>query len=266
MSGNKNMSHCAFLRVLNGSRETAKYEIGGNLSLGREQANDICLRDDGVSRRHAIILHTTDGDVLRDLKAVNGTHVNGQLVLERRLAHGDVIRVGSVELRYVAASTPEHDPSPAQKRQAAALEGMKALVAQAADPQSLFESILDYLSGLFATANMAILRCDGPDASFEIIAKRTSASGEELRLPIPLLRQVVEEGKTMFHHEAEDEDRFSAAQAIIVPFTASVYCAPLSKHGCVFYLDTRGSGKILSQEDSDLLEALTGLLADSDGM
>ena len=53
--------------------------------------------DDAVSRRHAEIVRRPDGHYLVDTGSTNGTSLNGELLLphqERRLAHGDRIRVG----------------------------------------------------------------------------------------------------------------------------------------------------------------------------
>ena len=53
--------------------------------------------DDAVSRRHAEVVKRGDGYYLVDTGSTNGTRLNGDLLMphqERRLAHGDRIRIG----------------------------------------------------------------------------------------------------------------------------------------------------------------------------
>jgi transcriptional regulator of acetoin/glycerol metabolism len=68
----------------------------GSVVVGRDAASDVCLRGDGVSRRHALL--RLDGSehalVIEDLGSRNGVRVNGRLVASARLASGDVVRLG----------------------------------------------------------------------------------------------------------------------------------------------------------------------------
>lgn len=73
--------------------------------LGREEAADIRLPFDGVSRRHATLDATGPAVVLVDLQSRNGTWVNGRrLDGPIVLRHGDLLTVGPVRLRYVDAA------------------------------------------------------------------------------------------------------------------------------------------------------------------
>ena len=69
--------------------------------IGRDQQNDIALDDDYTSTRHARIEPRRDGVWLEDVGSTNGTYLNGiRLTHPKRLAAGDVVRVGETELRY----------------------------------------------------------------------------------------------------------------------------------------------------------------------
>jgi pSer/pThr/pTyr-binding forkhead associated (FHA) protein len=72
------------------------------LTIGRGSQNDIALDgDDFASARHARIEPRRDGVWVEDIGSTNGTYVNGaRLSRPRRLAPGDVIRVGSTDLRF----------------------------------------------------------------------------------------------------------------------------------------------------------------------
>jgi len=71
------------------------------ITLGRAASNDIRLDDGTVSGKHAV-LHVLGKEVfVEDLDSTNGTVVNGQRVHRRQLRHGDVLRIGQHELKYV---------------------------------------------------------------------------------------------------------------------------------------------------------------------
>lgn len=91
--------------VLSGPQQGTVYEIGDLLTIGRSPENAMQLNDMQVSRRHAVIERTSRGVMVRDLSSGNGTYVGERRILEYRLADGDVITIGPMQLRYEA--TPE---------------------------------------------------------------------------------------------------------------------------------------------------------------
>jgi hypothetical protein len=71
------------------------------VTIGRGGENDIALDDDFASARHARVEPRRDGVWVADIGSTNGTYVNGARIAKpRRLAPGDVIRVGGIDLRY----------------------------------------------------------------------------------------------------------------------------------------------------------------------
>jgi len=74
------------------------------MTIGRGQTNDLTIpEDEYASTRHARIEPRRDGIWVEDIGSTNGTFVNGiRLTRERRLAPGDVVRVGETDLRFEA--------------------------------------------------------------------------------------------------------------------------------------------------------------------
>ena len=72
------------------------------LSIGRGPTNDLSLvGDEYASTRHARLEPRRDGVWVEDIGSTNGTFVNGiRVTRERRLAPGDVVRVGETDLRF----------------------------------------------------------------------------------------------------------------------------------------------------------------------
>lgn len=63
-------------------------------TIGGAASNTVALTDTVVAPRHAGIRREADGYELADLGSPGGVHVNGERVARRRLASGDVIRLG----------------------------------------------------------------------------------------------------------------------------------------------------------------------------
>ena len=72
------------------------------LGIGRGANNDISIPDDEfASSRHARFEPRRDGVYVEDVGSTNGTFVNGiRLTGDRRLASGDVVRIGETDLRF----------------------------------------------------------------------------------------------------------------------------------------------------------------------
>jgi hypothetical protein len=72
------------------------------VTVGRAADNTLALAGDGfASSHHARVEALRDGVWLVDLDSTNGTYLGGERVTGRRkLADGDVLRVGETELRY----------------------------------------------------------------------------------------------------------------------------------------------------------------------
>jgi predicted component of type VI protein secretion system len=72
------------------------------LTVGRSIGNDVVLdADDYASTLHARVEPRRDGIWIQDVGSTNGTFVNGVRVeAPRKLAPGDVIRIGETDLRF----------------------------------------------------------------------------------------------------------------------------------------------------------------------
>jgi diguanylate cyclase (GGDEF)-like protein len=89
----------AHLIVLAGNRVGEMIKITKDMSIGRSDAADFQVMDDGVSRTHILLSLRPDGTVvLRDAGSLNGTLVNNEKVGETVLEDGDKIRIGSTAI------------------------------------------------------------------------------------------------------------------------------------------------------------------------
>ena len=74
------------------------------ISIGRGGPNEVRLDgDDFASAQHARVEPRRDGVWIEDVGSTNGTFVNGvRLSTARKLAFGDLVRVGETDLRFEA--------------------------------------------------------------------------------------------------------------------------------------------------------------------
>lgn len=75
--------------------------------IGRDRAAHFTVPSPVVSGRHAELFERDGKFWIRDLRSRNGTHVNGQAVLEATLADGDIIHVAHSEFRFFLGQTPD---------------------------------------------------------------------------------------------------------------------------------------------------------------
>ena len=74
--------------------------------IGCSRDNELTIMDNSISRRHAEIRRTINGQfVLYDLESTNGVFVNDKKISTHTLREGDIVEIGDVFLRFT--SKPE---------------------------------------------------------------------------------------------------------------------------------------------------------------
>jgi pSer/pThr/pTyr-binding forkhead associated (FHA) protein len=97
--------------------DTDKNEV----TIGRDEKNDIPLDNIGISKRHARIVRKEAGYWIQDLDSTNGTLLNGQKVRTAQLADGDTLEVLKFALKVslprtqVGSSEPSAEIPPTYK-------------------------------------------------------------------------------------------------------------------------------------------------------
>jgi hypothetical protein len=76
----------------------------GDTRIGRGSNNDLCFPDRSVSREHVLIREDKGHFFIRDIGSRSGTYVNQKRIDETyKLAHGDLVEIGDLRLRFVTA-------------------------------------------------------------------------------------------------------------------------------------------------------------------
>ncbi len=111
----------AFLEIYTGSESGRQFQLGSQMSLGRDSTNDIVIADSRVSRCHARITRRGDAFFLEDLNSANGTFVGDEQLSSGKpteLVEGDVVRIGATRLifrlyRFISSSSEIPRPAAA---------------------------------------------------------------------------------------------------------------------------------------------------------
>lgn len=99
----------ACLVVIYGNELGRKFNLESpNLTLGRSTKSDIQIDQESVSRAHTKIVNSGRSVRIRDLGSTNGTYVNDELVEERTLVDGDLIKIGRTIFKFLSGGNIEH--------------------------------------------------------------------------------------------------------------------------------------------------------------
>src|SRR3989338_3491066 len=92
----------AKLILLEGKSPHESYDlVGSEITPGRDEACDIFIDDEKISREHAKIYQKNKTYYLEDLKSTNGTHLNHQKISNpTELTSSDQIQIGNATLQF----------------------------------------------------------------------------------------------------------------------------------------------------------------------
>lgn len=89
------------LVIASGPDSGHSYRVSGPaIRIGRAPDNDLVLRDPATSGHHARVERRGGQFFVVDLGSTNGTLVNGEVVTERELKHGDSITIGQNAVNF----------------------------------------------------------------------------------------------------------------------------------------------------------------------
>ena len=91
----------------------SKFELVGELSVGREDGNDVVLPEGGLSRKHARFFEDKGQILVEDLGSSNGTFVDGQRIdAPTPISAGQDILVANIKVVLTARAAPRHGAPP----------------------------------------------------------------------------------------------------------------------------------------------------------
>jgi phosphoserine phosphatase RsbU/P len=269
---------------------------GDSLVVGRAAEAGLSIADPFLSRRHSRLFRKGTGLFVEDLGSRNGTLLNGKKVLaSTKVRPGDVIRVSNSTIRISAGEsvaprtvTPDDAldgtifrrasdllaPEPATLQSEGELrryaERLRLLnevhqaLGRSLELDELLELILDRVfDHLRPDRGAVFLR----EKSGELrTAARRSADGAAEDFPVSrsLVREVTEKGLAALVLDVRTDERFAAAQSMLLSGIRSLVAAPLlDPDGTLglIVLESRIQIRQFTEEDLELLVSLASVAA-----
>jgi len=270
---------------------------GDSLVLGRALDADVMLSDPFASRRHSRLFRNGGELFVEDLGSRNGTILNGQTIQQpTRVGPGDVIKISNSLIRIAAeaeAPAPVRPPEPSDDfldgtvfrpaaelldRQSAPVASEKDLpryadrlkvlnevhqaLGRSLTLEELLELILDRVFDHLRPDRGAIL-LKGKDGGYQPAANRSAEGGpESLVFSRSLVREVAEKGMAAIVFDVQADERFAAAQSMLLSGIRSLVAAPLlDPDGTLglIVLESRAGIRQFSEEDLELLVSLASV-------
>ena len=250
-------------------------------TIGRRVGSDLHLTNSDVSRVHAEITAAADGFRLCDRGSRHGTFVNGEAVTERRLVHGDRVRLGQrdgAEFVFLcdddapAAASPERAAVHEIRQVAVLLEGLKALSSG---------RVLDDVLAMVIDSAIAVSRAErgfimlaGADDRLEFTLARShdraTLPGDTFQTSRKIPEEVFRAGRPRIETDLLDGGLADQHEGTVALGIRNVLCVPLrlvryvesqdtapeDRRIGVLYLDSRTRGALLAPETAATLETL----------
>jgi transcriptional regulator with GAF, ATPase, and Fis domain len=265
----------------------------GELTIGRDDANDLCISDPSISRRHCAI-HADDGQFLvRDLQSHNGTQVNGATVTQHVLQHGDHITLGRTQFTFVlrdqtvspvalrcedtddltpaaeVAATQIGVTAPTRSPGATAADDLRALLTIASRVGAIRSSdaiawqLTGMLFDVLPAERAAVLLYNGSDALTAAAAwDRVAGPTHDVRVSRTVTQRVLKNKVALLANNAGAFESALRSQSLQDLGIHSVLCAPMMAGDSlvgVIYADARRLTSQFTQHHLELLLAIAGI-------
>ncbi|HSK81641.1 MAG TPA: SpoIIE family protein phosphatase [Thermoanaerobaculia bacterium] len=271
-----------------------------SLVVGRAADADLSLPDPFLSRRHSRFYRMGRSLFVEDLGSRNGTLLNGQAIRgPAELKPGDVVRIsnstilisldrpgspqkvieddlldGTILRRAAELLDRQSSPEAARLQNEADLrryaERLKILneihqaLGRSLTLSGLLELILDRVFDHLQPDRGAIFLKEANGELRPAAVRTPTGVADEVRISRSLVREVTEKGMAALVLDVLSDDRFSAAQSMLLSGIRSLVAAPLlDKEGTLglIVLESRVQARQFTEEDLELLVSLASVAA-----
>ena len=257
--------------------------------LGRDAANRIAIPDPSLSRRHCAVIRDGEGYLLRDLGSFNGTFVNGERVAERRLTHGDRLRIGATELLFHADARVPPPPAPADQpdttslrldeaaylsataalppggrtqRDLQALVRVATAISTVRDGERLRRELLDAAFEVVPASEAAFIEVDPGTGTTSVLETRTRGGHPAAAPSDTVVGLALSKGEAILTNAAGDDQQLKGAPSISARMVTSVLAVPVVDDQLiagVLYLVTSDARTTFDRQHLELITAIAGI-------
>jgi len=272
----------------------------GEATIGRDPANAVAIIDPSVSRKHCLLVLEDGRFHIRDLDSRNGTTVNGVVIKEHWLRHGDEIATGDSVFLFLLEEEVSHGrvefddshptaetkiihpkeviylhpdrllrelPATSQMaRNLNALLKISRVVHAIRDLEELQAQLLDLIFEVVPAGRGAILLSDGSVQDFSCLYARTRQKNQPqlVRVSRTIARHVISDNVAILGFDVASSVPLRDVESLAASEVRSLLCVPLSvlqrMIGCI-YLDSTNAASRFTEEHLQLITAVAGISA-----
>ncbi len=262
----------ATLRYSPPNREPILYAVHKPVTMiGRELSNDLSMSDLGVAEHHVQIVFDGRDFQLEEVDRKAEILINGKKKRRARLVNGDLLQLGSAQLRFSLFSEPASvsvEPSTASPDFSSLrrLQSFSERLMTSRSVDALLETLLDDVIEFTGAARGLVLLVD-PEGS-GAPQPRVRAARNVLReavvdatgtLSDSIVRQVIESKRPVIVSDALTDTTFGKSESVIALRLSSVMCVPLLNQGevnGVLYVGNDDIKNLFNRRHLDLLTIL----------
>jgi sigma-B regulation protein RsbU (phosphoserine phosphatase) len=288
------------IEVLTSTGESRRLRVErARMVIGRSSESDVFLPDHLLSRRHAEIEPRGGEFFLIDLGSTNGTFLNGERVVgERKLHHGDLIKVGESKLVFSERAAPDTgEIALVVGAQSYTIQDLQARVTSRAMDvidlsrqtrvfhllskasaslfgrhplPELFDRVMDVILEAIPLERCAIVLLDPRADALQVRAARSRTGETITRVSTAISRRVVEQKVALLIPSILDDVALNQRESLVATGVRSAICAPLwlspGPGGTeeiigLIYADTRDARRSFTRDDLEILTALANIAA-----
>ena len=282
----------AELLIIAGPGEGQVFEIGPRCVIGRHADCDIQVKDDTISRHHAVVTEEEGQYFIEDLGSSNGTFVNGREVRRAKLEHGDTMKLSHAVLVFRGEPPASHtavavvpdetshsavvnpvEAVEALMRESTAVENVRELqdihrklitmarfsdaIRSSLDLRTLLERVLSLLFETFPQAERGFVMLYDDGGTLRSAASKSALPGD-ITISKSVLDAVVSRRRAILSNNPLADTRFTGG-SIVTTGMRSLMVAPLVYGDDllgVIHLDTTRRGAPFSADDLSLFGGL----------
>jgi transcriptional regulator with GAF, ATPase, and Fis domain len=215
------------------------------ITLGRDESNDLAMREAGVAEHHAQVVFNGRDFQLEELDRSAEILINGKKKRRGRLVDGDRIALGSAQIGFsMFSELPQAAQGDNGDEQASEIAGLRKLFSFSErlmtirSVDALLETLLDGVIEITGASRGTLLLIDpveGEGATPRIRASR-NVQGEALLdktggISDSIVRHVIETKRPIIVSDALSDTTFGKSDSVMALKLSSVMCAPLLSQG-----------------------------------
>ncbi|MEE9386513.1 MAG: sigma 54-interacting transcriptional regulator [Nannocystaceae bacterium] len=231
-------------------------------SIGSSAECHITLDDIDVASTHATLTHEAGLYVLESAARGTPFFVGTRKFRTKELVHGDILRIGGVELCFVAVDIDVKPRAEAASEiQVAAMQQLQTfsqILLQPGDLEGLLSELIDQVVSLTKASKGFLVLSDGQHYVIRVARnlEREPVDDPAELLSDDIIREVIISRKAQIISDAYNDSRFQSSQSVINLRLCSVMCAPLIARGDLLGLIYVGNNTVVNLFTTEQLQVL----------